>query len=346
MDYLTSVLSSLNLTNPVLAAPMAGGASTPPYVLAAASAGSLGFLAGGYKTPQLLEEQITEVSGHGVPFGVNLFAPNPQPADPVDFRNYAASLQDDARRYGIDLSTAVPREDDDSWSDKVDVLLARPVPVVSFTFGIPGGSVLAALRRAGSIIVQTVTSPAEARQAAAAGVDVLAVQAAAAGGHSGTFTPQVAPTAIALSVLIATIRDDTKLPIIGAGGLGAPADVAAILHSGADAVMVGTVLLRSDESGASAVHKKAIADHSRGDTIVTRAFTGRPARALPNAFTREHDGEAPLGYPAIHHLTSELRKAAAANGNPEVVNLWAGTGYRHATDEPVAVILDRLAREI
>jgi nitronate monooxygenase len=57
------------------------------------------------------------------------------------------------------------------------------------------------------------------------------------------------------------------------------------MGSGADAVTVGTVLLRSNESGASAVHKAAIADATRGDTIVTRAFTGRPARALPNAFT-------------------------------------------------------------
>jgi NAD(P)H-dependent flavin oxidoreductase YrpB (nitropropane dioxygenase family) len=107
--------------------------------------------------------------------------------------------------------------------------------------------------------------------------------------------------------------------------------------------MVGTVLLRCDESAASAVHREAIADHRRGDTVVTRAFTGRPARALRNAFIDRYDADAPLGYPALHHLTSPLRRAAAAAGDPELVNLWAGTGFRDATAEPVATILSRLA---
>jgi nitronate monooxygenase len=150
-----------------------------------------------------------------------------------------------------------------------------------------------ALRKAGTITVQTATSVEEVALAAAVGVDALAVQASAATGHSGTLTPRHLPPAVPLCVLIATIHDGTKLPVIAAGGLSTPTKVAAVLHSGADAVMVGTVLLRSDESGASAVHKAAIADPSRGGTVDTRAFTGRPARALPNTFIREHDADAP-----------------------------------------------------
>lgn len=341
-----SPLADLNLTNPVMAAPMAGGPSTPDYVVAAAGTGSLGFLAGGYKSAELLADQIAHVHDRDVVFGVNLFAPNSQPVDQDAFREYAASIQGEAQRYGIDLSRAVPREDDDSWPDKIDLLLAQPAPVVSFTFGIPDAAVISSLRKAGTITVQTVTSIDEARLAESAGIDVLAVQAGAAGGHWGTLSPQSPPVAMPLRDLIATIQDATKLPVIAAGGLATPTEVAAIMHSGADAVMVGTVLLRSDESGASAVHKAAIADRNRGDTIVTRAFTGRPARALPNAFTKKHDADAPLGYPAIHYLTSDLRRAAAAEGDPEVVHLWAGTGYRNATAEPVRVILDRLARAI
>jgi NAD(P)H-dependent flavin oxidoreductase YrpB (nitropropane dioxygenase family) len=53
-----------------------------------------------------------------------------------------------------------------------------------------------------------------------------------------------------------------------------------------------------------------------------------------------------LGYPAIHHLTSPLRKAAAATGRADFVHLWAGTGYRHATAEPTADILQRLASDL
>ena len=107
--------------------------------------------------------------------------------------------------------------------------------------------------------------------------------------------------------------------------------------------MVGTVLLRPDESGASATHQAALADPSRTETVITRAFTGRPARGLRNRFIDTYESHAPLGYPAIHHLTSPLRKAAAAAGEPDLVHLWAGTGYRHARKEPTAAILSRLA---
>ena len=322
-------LSALNLASPVLAAPMAGGPTTPALVVAAARAGSLGFLAGGYKTPAALEQQIVEVRAQTGTFGVNLFVPNPVPVDPAEFRRYAAALQAEADHYGLRLAGADPIEDDDAWSEKVDLLTRDPVPVVSFTFGLPDRSVIAALKRAGTVILQTVTSPEEARLAAEAGADVLAVQALGAGGHSGTLTPQRVPAAVPLPVLAAAVQDGTGLPVVAAGGL-----------------LVGTALLRSDESGASAVHRAAIADPGRGPTVLTRAFTGRPARAVPNVFTRKYGETAPLGYPAIHHLTSALRRASAAAGNPELVNLWAGTGYPDATTGPAGTILTHLASAV
>ena len=75
------------LRRPVVVAPMAGGPSTPELVIAAADAGAVGFLAAGYKTPQALADEVTAVAGAGVPFGVNLFAPNPVPADAAENRN-------------------------------------------------------------------------------------------------------------------------------------------------------------------------------------------------------------------------------------------------------------------
>ncbi len=339
-------LSSLGLACPVLAAPMSGGPMTPALVTAAARAGSLGFLAGGYKTPALLQQQIAEVREQTPTFGVNLFAPNPVPVDPGEFRRYAAAVQAEASQYGLQLDGTDPVENDDAWSAKVDLLVSDPVPVVSFTFGLPGPSVVTALKRAGTLIIQTVTSAGEARLAAEAGADALAVQALAAGGHSGTLTPQRLPAAVPLPELAASVADATGLPVVAAGGLSTPAEVAAVLRAGADAVMVGTALLRSDESGASAVHQAAIADPGRGPTVLTRAFSGRPARGLQNAFTEKYSERAPLGYPALHHLTSPLRKAATAAQNPELVHLWAGTGYRNAATGPAATILTRLASAI
>jgi NAD(P)H-dependent flavin oxidoreductase YrpB (nitropropane dioxygenase family) len=345
-DGARSALSGPGVELPVLAAPMAGGPTTPELVVAAARAGGLGFLAGGYKSAPQLAAQILVVRAADAPFGVNLFAPNPVPVDAGEFRRYADRLHSDAEAYGLDLESARPVEDDDDWQRKIELLRSDPVPVVSFTFGLPDRSVIAALRRAGSVVVQTVTSVLEARAAAEAGIDVLAVQAAAAGGHSGTLTPSQPPEQVPLPALVGQVRGAVALPLIAAGGLATPDDVAAAIHAGAQAAMVGTVLLRTHQSGASAVHKSALADASGRPTVVTRAFSGRPARGLRNRFTDAHSSHAPLGYPAVHHLTSPLRRAAAAAGDPERVNLWAGTGYRHGREEDAQQTITRLAARL
>jgi nitronate monooxygenase len=346
---MTSLLTALGVVSPVLAAPMAGGAGTPALVAAAARADGLGFLGGGYRTAEDLAGQIAELRAEGTVFGVNLFAPNPQPVDPAAFRAYARALAPEARVYGIDLEAAAAAgivEDDDHWRDKVDLLLSDPVPVASFTFGIPEAAVIAALRAAGTLVVQTVTSPQEARMARDAGVDALAVQASAAGGHSGTFSPARTPEPLPLAELLAQVRDAVPLPLIAAGGIATPEAVAEALRAGASAAMVGTVLLRADEAGTSEPHRAALADPERRETVVTRAFTGRPARGLRNGFTDRYSAVAPSGYPALHHLTGPIRRAAVAANDPERIHLWAGTGYRHATAEPAGLILRRLASRI
>jgi NAD(P)H-dependent flavin oxidoreductase YrpB (nitropropane dioxygenase family) len=325
---------------------MAGDPGTPALVGAAASVGSLGFLGAGYKTAEALARNIAAVRSSAATFGVNLFVPNPMPVDGDDFRHYRQAIRIEADRYGVDLGAGAPLEDDDLWRAKVDLLVADPVPVVSFTFGLPEPTVVAALRAAGTVVVQTVTSADEAVAAAASGADVLAVQAPAAGGHSGTWTPGVRPRSVALTELVAAVRSAVALSVIAAGGLGTPEDVAAAMHAGADAVMVGTALLRTDEAGTTATHRAALADPAARETVVTRVFTGRFARSLRNDFIDRYDSIAPAGYPAIHHLTSPLRKAAAAAGDPERLHLWAGTGYRQSTDGPAAAVLTRLAERL
>ncbi|WP_432991367.1 nitronate monooxygenase [Dactylosporangium sp. CA-233914] len=330
------------LDRPVIAAPMAGGPSTPALVDAAAAAGSFGFLAAGYRTAADLAAQIRQVTGD---FGVNVFAPAPVPVDPAAFRRYAQELRPEGEPYGIDPAAAEIVENDDDWAAKLDLLLTHPVPVVSFTFGLPPGGAIAALRRAGTFVLQTVTSVAEARAAAEAGADGLVVQAAGAGAHSGTFTPHAVPAEVPLPDLVRSVLAALDRPVVAAGGIGTADDVRAALAAGARSVMVGTALLRTDESGASAVHKTALAERSAADTVLTRAFSGRPARALRNGFVERHHASAPAGYPAVHHLTTPLRRAAAAAGDAERVNLWAGTGFRHAASGPAAAVLRELARK-
>ncbi|MGC4108853.1 MAG: nitronate monooxygenase [Nocardioides sp.] len=333
-------LSGLGATSPVVAAPMAGGPTTPALVLAAASSGSLGFLAAGYLTADALGDQLTQVREATALYGVNLFAPNPVPVDRTAYAAYRSLIAPEAERRGVELPPE-PIEDDDAWRDKIDLLVEQPAPVVSFTFGIPPAAVLSQLRRAGSLLVQTVTSVAEARLAVEAGVDALAVQASAAGGHSGTLTPTRIPAPVPLPELVSDVRSAVDLPLLGAGGIADRRDVEAVLAAGAEAAVVGTLLLLADESGASAAHRAGLADHSR-ETAVMRAWTGRPARGLRNAFSDAYDAAAPDGYPALHHLTRPIRRAAGAAGDPDGVNLWAGTGFRAARAAPAADILTTL----
>jgi nitronate monooxygenase len=337
------LLRRLGIDVPVIGAPMAGGPSGPALVLAVNGAGGLGFLAAGYKSTAAISEEIRAVRAAGMPFGVNLFAPPPVPVDSDEFTAYAARIAPEASRYGIDLSTAEPIEDDDDWAAKIDLLLADPVPVVSFTFGLPGAAIVASLQRAGTVVALTVTSPHEAEAAVTLGPDLLLVQSSDAGGHSGTLTPEHVADQVPLPDLIRAVRAVTDTPLIGAGGIATTDDAAAALHAGAAAVAVGTILLRTDESAASATHQAALADPARTDTVITRAFTGRPARALRNEFTERHSHAAPLGYPAVHHLTRAMRKAAAEAGDADRVHLWAGTGYRLAVTGPAAGAIARLA---
>ena len=340
-----SLLDALGVRLPVVAAPMAGGPTTPELVVAAARAGSIGFLAGGYQTPARLGEQIAAVRSATGTFGVNLFAPNPVRVETAAYRRYRDALSGDAERFGAAVPPE-PVEDDDHWRDKIDVLLEHPAPIVSFTFGLPDAGAVSALHRAGSILVQTVTSADEALRAVDAGVDTLAVQGSAAGGHSATLTPDRIPTEKPLRELLAEINHAAGLPKIAAGGIVDPAEVAAMITCCAQAVMVGTALLLAPEAGTSTAHRKALLGEDRGDTIVTRSFTGRPARAMPNRFTSAHHDHAPSGYPALHHLSGPMRRAATAAGDPEYVNLWAGTGYRHVRERPVAETLTNLARDL
>ena len=338
----STFLDRIGASLPVLAAPMAGGPTAPALVDAATGAGSLGFLAAGYQQPQPFADQVAAVAATTEAYGVNLFAPHPVPVDLRAYAAYREALLPLAERFGVDLPEQ-PVEDDDHWHDKIDVLAATGPRVVSFTFGLPDPASVAILRRSGSLLAQTVTSADEARQAAAAGLDALVVQGPAAGGHSGTFTPERPLVERSLPALVSEVRAVSSLPIIAGGGVVRPEHVQAALAAGADAVSVGTALLLAPEAGTSRAVRDALTQTWRGDPTLTRAFSGRPARGVPNDFMARYDDQAPLGYPALHHLTSPIRRASAGQGDPEQVNVWAGSGYREITSRPAAEILAHLA---
>lgn len=330
-----------DLTAPVLVAPMAGGPSTPELAAAGSEAGGLGFVAAGYLSADTFAERLIATRKLTTkPVGVNLFAPQPSAVQPGDIDRYIAELAGETARYGVGLGE--PKFNDDDWAAKLDVVLDLRPEVVSFTFGAPSAQETARLRAAGITTVATVTTLAEAQEALARGVDALAVQGPAAGGHRGTYDPAARPATQPLDELLTDVLTATEVPVVAAGGLVSAEDVGRVLAAGAAAAQLGTAFLLADEAGSSPVHRAALRDPAFTETVVTKAFSGRYARGLRNRFVDEHDAQAPLGYPEVHYLTSPVRAASVRAGDPHATNIWAGTGYRNIGTGPAAQIIAAL----
>ena len=333
------------LAVPIVLAPLAGGPTTPELAAAVSNAGGLGFLAAGYLSDAALGEQIARARAlTSASLGVNLFVPGSPAAAAAAVADYAATLAATAREAGAELGE--PRFDDDQWAAKLALLTTDPLPVVSFTFGCPERAVIDTVHAAGSEAWVTVSTPADALVAAAAGSDVLVLQGNEAGGHRSSFTDDPADDAAGgygLLSLIQLVRNRTALPLIAAGGITTGAGVAAVLAAGATAAQLGTAFLRCPEAGTSAVQRNAVATAT--PTAMTRAFTGRLARGIRNAFMAEHDRDAPVAYPEVHYLTGPLRAAGRAAGNPDLVNLWAGQTHELTRELPAGQLVRILTEE-
>jgi nitronate monooxygenase len=333
--------SPSQLEHPIVQAPMGGGPSTPALAAAVSEAGGLGFLAAGYRSVARVREEIGELRRLTErPFGVNLFVPGPALADRSALEAYAQALAGEAERYGVELGE--PVHDDDGWDEKLALVADERVPVVSVTFGCPSAAAVEALRGAGCALWVTVTTAAEAAAAEAARADALVVQGVEAGGHRGSFD-ETAPGDMGLLALLQLARSVTELPLVATGGIATGRGIAAVLTAGADAAQLGTAFMLTPEAATSPAHREAL--RGAGPTALTRAFTGRSARGIENRFMREHEGEAPHGYPEVHHLTAPVRAAARERGDADGFHLWAGQAYLLATELPAGELVRRLADE-
>jgi nitronate monooxygenase len=322
---------------------MAGGPSTPELAIAVCEAGGLGFLAAGYKRADGVAAEIRAVrAATSAPFGVNVFVPTPERADPDTLREYLRELAPEAERQGAELGE--PRFDDDDWQAKLDLVCDEGPAVVSFTFGCPAAEVFERLHAAGVAVWVTITNVEEARAAEAAGADGLVVQGTEAGGHRGGFLSDGSDEGgMGLLALLRLVARATSLPLIATGGVGDGAALAAVLCAGASAGQIGTALMLTPEAATAQAHRAVLAD--RRPTRVTRAFTGRPARGIVNRFMTEHSDSAPTAYPELHHVTSALRASARRRGDTDAFNLWAGQAHELVQARPAGEIVREMAAE-
>lgn len=340
------VLGFWDIVVPIVGAPMAGGPGTPALAAAVSNAGGLGFVAGGYLTAEQFADDIAAARAATTgPIGANLFVPQPSVADWLQLEYYAEELEEVAEYYRVEVGHPVHGDDDD-WQRKLEVVADVRPEVVSFTFGSPPPDVIRRLSALGLLVSVTVTSAYEAGVAIAAGADNLVVQGPGAGGHRGTFAPDMEPGEESLHQLLDRIGSAHDVPLIAAGGLGTAEDIAAVLRRGAVAAQVGTALLLADEAGTNPAHRLALKNPEFDSTLVTRAFSGRYARGLANNFTRLLDQVAPLGYPEVHQMTKPIRAAAVEADDPHGTNLWAGTAYREAQSGTAADIVAALTPDV
>ncbi len=330
------MFSLADLRARVVQAPMAGGPSTVDLAVAVAEAGALGSLAAGYLSPAALNEQIQAVKARtSAPFQVNVFCPEAHRSDPAAIAAYADALSVEYAAAG--LGGPEPADfTDDSYPQKLEVLRADPAPLVSFTFGLPSAADVESLHTVGSAAAATVTSAEEAHAAIVLPIDALVVQGPEAGGHRAQHDQAVLPDSTPINELVHAVRAITSLPIIAAGGIGTPANAQQVLDSGADAVQLGTRFLTTSESGTKPVHRAALLAGDR-ETVVTRVYSGRPARGLRNGLIDRLGAAEVVGYPEVNTMTGPLRKAAPEDS--EIVNMWAGTGYRACAEQSAAELI-------
>ncbi|RJF82176.1 nitronate monooxygenase [Azospirillum cavernae] len=346
------LLARLGLRSPIIQAPMAGGGDSAALVAAVNEAGGFGFVGAAYLTPAQLTERARDIrSRTALPFGVNLFAPQPEPTASAALTEAAvARVAGFYAELGLPAPSA-PAYPGDSFATLVPAMLDSGAAIFSVTFGLPPADVVSAAKTRGMRVMGTATTVAEALALEQAGVDAVIAQGAEAGGHRGGFIGDPAANLIGAMALVPQIVDAVGVPVIASGGIMDGRGIAAALALGATAVQLGTVFLTCDEAGIPEVHKQAILDAAILDaaedqTRLTRAFSGRPARGLVNRFMETvEDRERPdavLPFPLQNALTRPLRAAAGQQGRAEFLSLWAGQGAPMARRRPAGEVVAAL----
>jgi nitronate monooxygenase len=321
-----ALLETLGCEHPVLLAPMGGGPGTPELAAAVSNAGGLGALGVAYLTPVQIIEAVrrTRELTRG-PISVNLFAGGFSTSTNFDAGPMLAILSEIHAALGLPAPTIPPQQRDPFPEQFEAVLQSRP-EVFSFTFGTLDAPTISKFRSRGIALMGTATTVEEARILALAGVDAVIAQGAEAGAHRGTFSGSFEAAMVPTLELVREVAN--FVPVIAAGGIMDGHDIRIALENGASAAQLGTAFLPCPESGPSPAYKQALLSAEHDTTVITRAYSGRPARGLRNEFIArlEDREEAILPYPLQNALTRPMRTAAAKIGNSGFLSLWAGQG--------------------
>lgn len=325
---LASLLDSLPI--PILQAPMLG-AHDARLALAVGRAGGLGSLPvsgmAGDEIGPAIEALRAEIGDR--PFGVNLFVVPPATASAETLDTALARLKPWYDALGAPLPEH-PNSFAPDFEAQFTALVRAAPPIASFTFGILTRTQVDALHAAGTYVIGTANTVAEARAWADAGADGICVQGMEAGGHRGLFLADIEDSLVGTLALTAAVIAAVDLPVVAAGGIMDGKGVAAVLALGAKAAQMGTAFLLTPEATTNPTWRHAIETAPDDPTRLTRAITGRYARGIETRFMREMrpvERDVPA-YPVQNRLTQPLRAAGTKAGDLDVLSLWAGQGVK------------------
>lgn len=345
----TWLTERLGIRYPIIQAPMAGGTNTPAMVAAVGNAGALGSFGFAYTENNGMHEQFTAVRNlTKAPIHLNLFVEQVPPTPATDdVARALAALSPHYAALGLTPPSSVDAPYAPASDSQVETALALGPEVFSMHFNQLDAHRIRQFRESGSLVACSVTNVAEARHAQQLGLDFVIAQGAEAGGHRGTFIGSAEDSMIGTLALVRTIVRHCAIPVVAAGGIMDGAGLAAVLALGACGAQMGTAFVAVDESGASEAHKRSLFDYPDAGTTITRAFSGRPARGVRNAFIRHAEtNDFPiLPFPIQNKATGALRAAAAKQNNPEYVSLWAGQAYTLARRTNAAELIQRVVEE-
>ena len=336
----------LGIRLPILLAPMAG-ACPPSLSIAVADAGGLGACGALMMKPDEITSWASEFrKGSSGEFQINLWIPDPPPVRDFELEK---RQRDFLANWGPPIAPEMGDARLPDFAAQCQAMLAAAPKAISSIMGVYPPAFVSELKAKGIFWFANATTVAEAKAAEDAGADAIVAQGMEAGGHRGAFrADQAEVQMVGLMALVPQICDAVAVPVIAAGGIADPRAVAAALILGASAVVVGTGFLRSLEARTHPAYADRLARTEAHDTVITRAFSGRPGRSVATAYVRAAsaaDAPRPAPYPVQRGLTRAMREAAQKSGDPERMQLWAGQSAKLAREERAGTITRQLWEE-
>lgn len=319
----------LDLRYPIIQGPFGGGLSSVALVSAVSNAGGLGSFGAHHLEPGEIAGLTSELrAATKSSFAINLWVST---HDVVEAEMTRERFADAVNRLGPlyeELAVTPPLYPDRfaaSFEDQVEAVIAAAPRAFSFVFGVPGDGVLQACRERGVVTIGTAITPDEAVALDEAGVDLIVASGSEAGGHRGAFLANAEDSLVGTMALVRVVAEEVRAPVVAAGGIADARGIAAAFMLGAEAVQIGTAFLATEESGTTPEHRALLFGRAARHTQLTRAFSGRLARGIPNRPMSElAESGAIEPYPYQGYLLKPVVDAARRQGRTDLYSLWSG----------------------